>query len=98
MKFDHMEFVDKILEPFFLTNVEKRKVQINEYDKTVINSLNARGRPLKARSVKNIRSVIQQVDFKCKKCGEYFTSHGQLMIRSEIMPTASTYQAIPIYL
>ena len=75
----YMEFVERLLEPFFLTNVEKRKVQINEYDKMVINSLNARGRPLKARSIKNIRSVIQQVDFKCKKCDENFTSHGQLM-------------------
>ena len=75
----YLEFVDKLLEPFFLTNVAKRKVEINEYDKTVISSLNARGRPLKARSVRNIRSAIQQVDFKCKKCGDNFTSHGQLM-------------------
>ena len=33
---------------------------------------------MKARSVKNIRSVIQQVDFTCKKCSNTFSSHGQL--------------------
>ena len=64
----YVEFTEKFLQPLFRTNVDKNKAQIKDYDMTVISSLSARGRPLKARSVKNIRSVIQQVDFTCKKC------------------------------
>ena len=74
----YVEFIEKFLQPFFQTNVDKKQAQIKEYDKTVIKSLNARGRPLKARSVKNIRSVIQQVDFICTKCSNTFASHGHL--------------------
>ena len=66
----YVEFTEKFL--------DKNKAQIKDYDMTVISSLSARGRPLKARSVKNIRSVIQQVDFSCKKCCSTFSSHGQL--------------------
>ena len=75
----YQQFIEKFLEPFFENNVEKMKLKIDEYDKAVITTLNAKGRPLKARSVKTVRSAIQQVDFTCKKCGNIFPSHTQLM-------------------
>ena len=55
----YLLFTEKFLEPIFESNVEKMKEKISVYDITVTTSLNARGRPLKSRSVKTVHSVLK---------------------------------------
>ena len=54
--------------------------KITEYDITVITSLNARGRPLKARSVKLSAVSSNEQISNAKKCGNIFPSIGQLNV------------------
>ena len=65
----HADFVGKYLKPKFLQCIEKHLHEITQFDRALISSLNPKNTPLRAsRSVKNIRSVIHQSSFKCKKC------------------------------
>ena len=55
------------------------KLKIIEYDKAVLAALNTRpGRPIKPRSVKSIRSEINQPFFHCKKCDAAFDTYSKL--------------------
>ena len=55
------------------------KSRIVEYNKSVITALNKQpGRPIKPRSVKSIRSDINQPYFSCKRCDVAFDSYGKL--------------------
>ena len=55
------------------------KLKIIEYDKGVITALNAKpGRPIKPRSVKSIRSDINQPFFSCKHCDDAFNRYSKL--------------------
>ena len=62
----YLNFIEKFLHPLFLSNIEIMKSRIVEYDKSVITALNKQpGRPIKPRSVKSIRSDINQPYFSC---------------------------------
>ena len=51
-------FIDMYLNPLFSRNTQKMESKIVECDKDVLASLCARGRPVRGRSVKNVRSMI----------------------------------------
>ena len=72
------ELIEEFLEPLFRFNIERMKVSINEYDKAIVASLGAKGRPLRARSVKSVRSVIQTPQFVCKKCDFKYNNYTEL--------------------
>ena len=71
-------FIEKFLVPFFKTKIGGMFHEISEYDKTVFATLAARGRPIRPRSVKSVRSVINQSNFTCKRCCSEFVNHNQL--------------------
>ena len=50
------------------------ETKIAECDKSVLSSLCARGRPVRGRSVKNVRSVIHKPRFQCKQCDSTYDS------------------------
>ena len=63
----------------FKSNIERLKANIIEYDRAVKVALNQKpGRPIKPRSVKSIRSDINQPYFSCKKCDDAFDNYGKL--------------------
>ena len=74
-----MNCIEKFLHPLFLSNIEIMKSRIVEYNKSVITALNKQpGRSIKPRSVKSIRSDINQPYFSCKRCDDAFDSYGKL--------------------
>ena len=70
------EFTNKFMEPFFTKEIVKSKEAIAEYDKSVKTSLCNRPKRVTSRSVKSIRSVINQSLFQCTKCAFSTKSHG----------------------
>ena len=70
----YLNFSDHFLEPLFREQVEVFKSKISEYDNAVKLSLSAKGRPVRAKSVKSVLSVSQQAIFGCKKCDNRFDS------------------------
>ena len=64
----YLKFINNYLEPLFLQEVSKHQVQIMECDKAIISSMLKPSAPLRTRSVKSIRSSINQPLFTCKKC------------------------------
>ena len=75
----YLDFIRKFLEPLYQSNIERLKANIIEYDKAVIAALNQKpGRPIKPRSVKRIRSDINQPYFSCKKCDDAFDNYSKL--------------------
>ena len=75
----YLDFIRRFLEPLFLSNIELMKAKIVEYDKAVITALNAKpGRPIKPRSVKSIRSDINQPFFSCTNCDDAFSTYSKL--------------------
>ena len=73
----YSHFIEHFLAPAVQSNIDKMKTEINDYDKNVYTTFAARGRPLRPRSVKNIRSIINQQQFNCKKCDNKFESYTQ---------------------
>ena len=74
----YLHFIERFLAPTIQSNIDKLSTKISEYDKKVHTTLAVRGRPLRPRSVKNIRSLINQQQFICKKCDRKFDNHTQL--------------------
>ena len=74
----YLHFIEHFLAPVVQSNIDKLRKEINDYDDKVMSTFSLRGRPLRPRSVKNIRSIINQLQFKCKKCDNKFESHTQL--------------------
>ena len=74
----YLNFSEHFLEPLFKEQVSKLKKQITQYDDAVKISLSARGRPLRGKSLKSIRSEIQQSKFLCQKCDNQFESFSKL--------------------
>ena len=70
----YLTFSEHFLEPLFKKQVEVFKSKISEYDEAVKASLSAKGRPVRAKSVKGVLSVSHQTIFACKKCGNRFES------------------------
>ena len=75
----YLDFIKIFLEPLFLSNIEVMKQKIVDYDKNVVTTLikNA-GKPLKRKSVKSIRSIINQPFFQCTRCDDAFDSYMKL--------------------
>ena len=72
-------FHKKVFGATFQSNIEIFAGKIVEYDKVVRAALNKwPGRPIKSRSVKSIRSKINQPYFSCKKCDDAFDSYSKL--------------------
>ena len=72
----YLNFIENFLEPLFLSNLECSKMKIVDYDRSVMVALlGVRGRPIRARSVKKVRSVINYPHFLCKKCDSAFDSY-----------------------
>ena len=71
------DFIHRFLEPLFLSNIKSMKTQIVDFDKSVIKTLNS-GKPIKSRSIKSIRSNINQPFFSCQKCDDAFDSFNKL--------------------
>ena len=76
----HLEFIEHYLYPMFIKDIEKVKSDITEFDKMVISTLNPTQRqPVKtSRSVKTVRSIINQPHFICKHCEFTFNTYSQL--------------------
>ena len=70
-------FVQSFLLPLVISKSEELGDQISRYDCSVFTSLSARGRPIRPRTVKSVRSVIHQSNFTCKKCGYEFSNYNQ---------------------
>ena len=73
----YIDFIERFLEPLFLSNIKSMKTQIAEFDKSVIKTLNS-GKPIKPISIKSIRSNINQPFFSCQKCDDAFDSFSKL--------------------
>ena len=80
----YLNFSENFLEPLFKEQVAKLKRQISQYDDAVKISLSARGRPLRAKSLKSIRSEIQQSKFVCQKCNNQDESFRKLQKHKDI--------------
>ena len=74
----YLQFIERFLAPTIQSNIDKLSTKISEYDRKVHTSLAARGRPLRPRSVKTVRSFINQPQFICKNCDKKFDNHTQL--------------------
>ena len=87
----YLEFTENFLKPLFMREVEKAKDAIIEYDESVKKSLTPSHGPRFAtsRSVKSIRSAINQQSFQCTKCDVTTKSYGSLKKHKVIAHSAS---------
>ena len=74
----YVDFLENFLIPLFRSKIDKLGDKISQYDRSVYTTLSARGRPIRPRSVKSVRSVIHQSNFTCKCCGYEFVNYNQL--------------------
>ena len=77
---NYLEFTENFMKPLFMREVEKAKDAILEYDESVRKSLTLSHGPKFAtsRSVKSIRSSINQQNFQCTKCDVTTKSYSSL--------------------
>ena len=76
----YTEIINQYLKPLFVQKIEAIKLKIAEYDKIVVTSLTPK-RPSRAtKSVKGIRSIMNQTGYSCPKCS--FTASNQAHVRT----------------
>ena len=90
----YIKFVEEFLEPLVLANIDKVKSDIVDFDKSVSVSLGVKKKPLKPKSVQQIRRNIFQKSLCCKECDITFKSASFLKNHKSLEHTQSSINIV----